>query len=179
MASPAPTAPVAPRWKAQWPGAVLSVLIGIFGLCLAWPQIFPGPSQANQMTLPNLDKRATMLEQVTDPVQREQYCIGLAAYGRALDRAIPTNARVFLSGMLGETNAGRLGYYYFLRNYLFPRDLDISLGQPATFAEYWADGVPCDSAEVLRTNGFDLFLKFGDDGRISIIPLTQKGMPRQ
>lgn len=166
--------------KVPWPDFVITFLAGIFAIYLVWPQVFPNEAHANELNLPNLDKRAAMLAQISDPVQREQYCIGLAAYGRALDRAIPTNARIFFSGVVGKTNASHIAYYYFLRNYLFPRDLEISLEKPAVLtAEGYFDGVDCGSEEILKTNGFDLLLKFGGDGGIQIQPLTEKGVPKQ
>lgn len=163
-----------------WPEMIVTLFIGTFAICLVWPQIFPDAAHANELNLPNLDKRAAMLSQITDQVQRDQYCIGLAAYGRALDRAIPADARVFFSGIVGKENQSHLVYYYFLRNYLFPRDIEISLNKPATMnRESFFEGVDCDSPGILKTNAFDLLLKFGPDGGIQIQPLTEKGMPKQ
>lgn len=160
------------------PEIVVTLLVGTMAACLVWPQIFPGPDQANAATLPNLNKRVPVLRKITDPVQRDSLCVGLSAYGRQLDRALPKDARVFLSGMLGKENAPRMGYYYFLRNYLFPRELEISLDRKAVYQEVWFDGVPCDSPTVLQTNGFDLLLKYEESGNIQIIPLTAKGVPK-
>jgi len=153
--------------------------VGIFALGLVIAEFAPATNGSVKMNLPALNQRAALLRQVDDPVRRDAMCIPLSAYGRALDRAIDPTARVFLSGMIGKQNGGRRGYYFFLRNYLFPRELEISLGRPSVFHNEWTDGTDCDSADVLRTNGFDLFLRFGNDGNISIIPLTQKGVPKQ
>jgi hypothetical protein len=97
--------------------------------------------------------------------------------GRQLDKALPEDARVFFSGMVGETNGPKLGYYYFLRNYLFPRDVQISLGTNLTYGEGWFDGTPCDSPEELATNGFDLLIRYGDKG-FEFIRLSQKIRPK-
>jgi hypothetical protein len=110
-------------------------------------------------------------------VQRDALCVGLCAYGRQLDGVLPKDAHVFLSGMIGQENAPRLGYYFFLRNYLFPREVEISLDHNSVYREAWFDGVPCESPAVLQTNGFDLLLKF-EDNNIQIIPLTEKGVPK-
>jgi len=58
---------------AQWPMMMVTLLIGTTAACLAWPQIFPGSGPENKETLPNLDKRATMLRQVDDPVRRDSF----------------------------------------------------------------------------------------------------------
>ena len=81
--------------------------------------------------------------------------------------------------MLGEEHGPRLGYYYFLRNYLFPREVDISLGRRAVFREGYFEGVPCNSPEILQTNGYDVLLQMATNSdNIQIIPLTPKGVPR-
>jgi hypothetical protein len=170
--------PPARSWL-SWPVVAVTLLVGAVAVCLAWPQVFPGPDQANDITLPNLNQRASGLRQISDPVERDRFCVPLSAYGRALDRALPPDVRVFLSGMIGKANGPRLGYYYFLRNYLFPRDVEISLDGKAIFHVDGFEGVPCDSPEVLRTNGFDLLLLMPTNSdNIQIIPLTQKGVPK-
>ncbi len=174
---PTPTPPVKPR--PEWTVILVTLLMGVMAIWLAWPQVFPGPDQADQMTLPNLNRRASQLEQITNLVQRDSMCIPLSAYGRALDGALAPDARVFLSGMIGKDNGPRGGYYFFLRNYLFPRTVEISLDGKAVYHEGWFEGVPCDSPAELRTNGFDLLLLMPtNSNNIEIIPLTQKGVPK-
>lgn len=164
----------------RWAETTVTILVGIAAACFAWPQIFPGPAQANEATLPNLTKRAEALRQISDPVQREQLCIGLSAYGRALDRALPKTARIFMAGVVGKDNSGHMGFFYFLRNYLFPRDVEISLGIPPKYTTSgWVEGQNCNSPEMLKTNGFDLLLQFDKNGNIQLVPLTEKGVPKQ
>jgi len=172
-------APPPARPRPQWPVILVTLLTGATAIGLAWPQVFPGPDQANEMTLPNLSQRASDLRRITDPVERDKNCVSLSAYGRALDRALAPDARVFMSGMLGETNCSKLGYYFFLRNYLFPREVQVSLGDDAVFHEWGFSGTPCSSPAELRTNGFDLLLLVPtNSNNIEIIPLTQKGVPK-
>jgi len=157
---------------------------------LTWPQVFSGPEPAGHPaspkpptlpnpSLPSLSQRAAMLRQITDPVERDKLCTPFSAYGRSLDRGLPPDARVFLSGIIGRDNGSRRRVYYFLRNYLFPRSVEISLDGKAVFHEEWFEGVPCESPEELRTKGFDLLLLMAphsDD--IQVIPLTPKGALR-
>lgn len=174
-----PNAILTARPRPQWPVIFVTLLMGVTAIWLAWPQVFPEPDQTSAATLPNLNRRASVLEQITNLVERDSYCVPLSAYGRALDRALAPDARVFLSGMIGKDNAGRGGYYFFLRNYLFPREVDISLGDPAIFHEGWFEGVSCDSPDALRTNGFDLLLRMPTNSdHLEIIPLTPKGVPK-
>ena len=108
------------RPRLQWPVILVTLLIGVTAIWLAWPQVFhrrkstaeSGP-EANAMTLPNLNRRASELEQITNLIQRDSYCVPLSAYGRALDHALAPDARIFLSGMIGKENGPRLGIIFF------------------------------------------------------------------
>ena len=158
--------------------AVVALLVGGTAIGLALGPLTRKPESPGQPGLSALNQRATMLRKVSDPIDRDRLCIPLSAYGRMLDRALPKTARVFMSGMLGETNGPKLGYYYFLRNYLFPRDVEISLDRMASFNGQWFDGTPCDSPEELRTNGFDILLRDSGSGAFQLIPLTTNGIPK-
>lgn len=163
-----------------WPNLpvfFVTLLVGIFAAVLVIAQFHYAQNPNNQLALSNLARRAQVLEQITNPVQRDELCIPLAAYGRALDEALPAHARVFLTGMLGETNSGSLGYYFFLRNYLFPHELAISLNDKAVYHSTGFSGIPCDSPSVLKSNGFDLMIRYANNN-MQLIPLTPKGMPK-
>ena len=82
---PPPNPDPQPKGLTAWPETLLAILVGCFAAFLVWPQIFPGPEQANAVNLPNLDQRATALRQISDPVQRDSACVGLSAYGRQLE----------------------------------------------------------------------------------------------
>jgi hypothetical protein len=108
--------------------------------------------------------RADALDREPDPIRRDSMCIPLSAFGRSIDAQIPTNARVFLLNMLGPENQGNLGYYYFLNNYLYPREVAISLGTPPKFVNQGVEGRSPTNAEELAQAGYDLVLKQGPEG---------------
>ncbi len=162
----------------QWPLTLVTLLIGTTAVCLAWTQIFPGSGQDAKEALPNLDRRVTMLRQVEDPIRRDSFNGGFNAFARQLDQKLPRDARIFLSGMIGKNNESQVGYYFVLRNYLFPRTVAISLDEKPVFHDGWFEGIPCDSPGELRTNGFDLLLGFSTNNTLRVIPLTQKGAPK-
>lgn len=126
-------------------------------------------------SLITLNARVLLLEPITNEVERDALTIPLAAHARLLNATIDPHARVFVSGELGPTNAPKLGYYYFLRNYLFPRDVDISLDGKPVAQGYGFSGVPCDSESVLKANGYDLMIRIVND-RINLTPLTPRGV---
>ena len=168
--SASPTAPDAPRILA-------TALVGVVAVVLAG-QFFLAKGQGGVTQFAMLGNRADQLELISDPVQRDSYCIPLSAYGRALDRALPGDARIFVAGCVGKTNASPLGYYYFLRNYLFPRDVQISIDGRPVYHETWTEGVSSDSPDELRAKGYDLLINQTVNGP-QLIPLTQKGVPQQ
>jgi hypothetical protein len=146
---------------------------------LLWPQLRRGREPVHEPTLHDLDHWGTRLRHTPDPVERDKLGAPWAAYGRALDRVLAPNARVFLAGIVGPGNGHRLGFYYFMRNYLFPRRVEISLGVEPVFRELWFEGVPGESPEALRAQGFDVLLRiptFGGDP--AIVPLTPTGLRR-
>lgn len=125
---------------------------------------------ANQLSLSLLYDRATTLASDTN---WNEHCIGLAAMGRELDAALAPGARVFIPDMLGPTNLSKAGYYYFMKNYLFPHEVEISLDGKSTSGSDGFSGIPCDSPDILRSNGFDVIIDFTDRGP-RVIPLTSK-----
>ena len=161
----------------DWRSLLVTALVSVTAVGLVMAQFQYANDRGSQLSLSNLDQRVPMLEQTTNWIQREQLCMPLAAYGRALAAALPTNSRVYLTGMLGPTNQPALGYYYFLRNYLYPRDLEIFLGQ-GSFTRSGFTGQMADSAEMLKTNGFDLVIVF-ENNQMQLVPLTTNGVPKQ
>lgn len=111
-------------------------------------------------------------EIISHPLTRDAY--SSIAYFRKLDARLAPGARVFFSGMIGQENVGRMYYYYFARTYLFPREVEISLDHQAEF-HGWFAGVDCASPDELRTNGYDVMLSLGKDGKLTVLPLTEKG----
>lgn len=166
-----------PAAVARWPGVVVILLIGAVAFGLVVAQFSWADDPASQLSLANLDKRASQMESITNWIERDSHCIGLSAMGRQLDAALAPDARVFVGGMLGPTNNPKAGYYYFLKNYLFPRDVEVSLDCKAFSRADGFHGVPCDSPDVLRSNGFDVMIEITDHGP-SLVPLTPKGVPR-
>jgi hypothetical protein len=170
--------PTGPQIIFNWPVLLVSLLIGVAAFSMAAGQFHNNEDPQGEPTLADLDRRVDLMESVTNPIQRDSYCVGLSAYGRELDSVLDPNARVFLTGMMGTNNVSCLGYYFFLRHYLFPRDVEISLDNGITYSEDGFIGPACDSPAVLKTNGFDLMILFHDN-QMQLIPLTQKGVPKQ
>ena len=150
------------RWL-EWGTALGAVLVA----CAAVYQTFFAarePSQPGMFS--QYQQRATMLAAEADPIKRDSMCIPLSAFGRSIDTQIPTNARVYMSGILGPEGSGNLGYFYFLTYYLFPREVALSLGQRPVYNLSGAvQGHSPASFDELAQAGYDLVLQPMPDGR--------------
>jgi hypothetical protein len=174
------TAEPAPRpLSFDWQAILVTLLVSALAFGLVSAQFSYASNPQSQTSLSNLSQRADQLEQITNLIERDGHCVGLSALGRQLDAAIAPDAKVFMTGMLGPTNSGAAGYYYFLRNYLFPRHVQISLDGKATYGEDGFSGVPCDSPDILRSNGYDVMILFSDGQLRNVIPLTPNGARHQ
>jgi len=149
------------RWL-EWCAAAAAALVALAAI---YQTFFTDPQHTGQGMYSQFQERATALGKITDPIERDRYCIPLSAFGRSLDAQIPTNARVFFAGMLGPENGGKLGYYYSLNYYLFPRAVDISLGEPPTYNLLTGvRGRNPTSLDELAQAGYDLVLQQAPDG---------------
>lgn len=147
------------EWSAPL-GAVLVACAAVYQTFVAAPQ----PSAPGMFS--QYQQRATMLGNESDPIKRDSMCIPLSAFGRSIDAQIPTNARVYLTGMLGPEGSGNLGYFYFITYYLFPREVAISVGQPPVYSLAGvAQGRNPTNFDELAQAGYDLVLQPTPDGR--------------
>jgi hypothetical protein len=162
-----------PHRAVRWPKVVVTLMTGAAAFGLVVIQFFWAGDPKNQLSLSNLNSRVPALASMSW-VDRDSYCTSLAAFARNLDLNLAPDARVFVTGMLGSTNFSRAGYYFFLKNYLFPRDVEISLDGRAVSGTDGFYGVPCDSPAVLQSKGFDLLVEVSDN-EPNLIPLTKKG----
>ena len=105
--------------------------------------------------------RAEQLAKISSIVERNQPASGL---GPALDLALPKDARVFMPDMTGPTNYGKIGFYYFVTYYLFPREIGVSVDQPARQTKDGFLGRTAESDQEILDNGFDVRLDVAPDG---------------
>ena len=154
---------------------VLTLLVGavVFGLIAA--QFSWAHDPTKQISLLNLDARVPLLESATNWVKRESYCVPFAHFARSLDARLRPDARVFVSGIVGSTNMSESGFYFYLKNYLFPRDVEISLDGKSITGNDRFYGIPCSSTNVLKTNGYDVMIQFSNNVP-EVVTLTPKGV---
>ena len=123
-----------------------------------------------------LQRAPSVLRLELDPARREDLFTSntLSGICRLQDANIPTDARVFLLDMLGPENAGKMGYYYFLTYYLYPREVAISLGRPPTFQLDGVTGHSQASPMELEQAGYDFAMKIEPEKAIYLLTLGSK-----
>ena len=137
-----------------------------------------GGGGKTEFSLRQLSQRATTLENTTNPVDRDILCLPMTAFARSLDKQLPPDAKIFISGVLGPNVPEKAALYCVLRNYLFPREVEISADGRAVQAGSGFGGVPYASKEALQTNGFDVLVELNPDQTVSMFALSPKGRTR-
>ncbi len=160
-------------WKLPTSQQTARWLILIYG-CLALLVAFANRDKnASIFTLPYLFKRADVLQGITNCVQRDSLCIPLSAYCRNVAEQLPQGAKVFMLGMLGAKNGSKLGYYYFMANYLFPREVGISVDRPVSFEGDYYEGRDPTNMDELVSAGYNFAFDFDNENHISVVPLAR------
>jgi len=120
-----------------------------------------------------LERRREMI--LAKPETRD-FLIGAAPF-RDIGQHLAPDAKIFFTGVIGTNNS--LYSYFFARTFLFPHDIEISLDHKAEYLGDGFRGIDCSSPEQLKTNGYDLMMRFEKDGSYFMLPLTEKGVPKQ
>lgn len=161
---------------ANWDFRLVATVCVVLGIAQVLPHFFGAPAAADQATFLNYGLKYHQLSHTNITVRHHMAMIASSAFYQ-YDQALAPNAKVFASGLTGRTNGQRLGLLFFAVYYLFPRQVDVSVGRPPRLTvEGWIDATESYSDEDLAARGYDVCLKFlgGDPGseQVFILPLT-------
>ncbi|MGO8838074.1 MAG: hypothetical protein ACLQAH_06120 [Limisphaerales bacterium] len=140
----------------RWLSWVSVFLVAFTGLVIAWQFLHRSEKRGN-VALSAFAQSALRSEQmakVTDILRRETS--QASALDRRIDLMLPDNARLFMIDMTGPTNYFRVGYYYYLTYYLFPREIDVSVDQPTRITKDGFPGQTIESDEEVFSRGYTL-----------------------
>jgi hypothetical protein len=141
--------------NSRWRTFVSASLVAFAILVMAWQFRHWKATDFSSITISCL--RAEQLPKISSYVDRNQPHSGM---GPALDLALPKNARVFMPDMTGPTNYAKIGQFYFLTYYLFPREIGVSVDQPARQTKDGFLGGTAESDQEILANGYDVRLDF-------------------
>ena len=96
------------------------------------------------------------LAKITSIIEREEQSTPAAATERRLDLTLPADARLFMMDMTGPTNYCKIGYYFYLTYYLFPREIGISIDEPAYLNKDGFTGRTATSDKEIIDHGYNV-----------------------
>jgi len=100
--------------------------------------------------------RGQQLAVISDISKRDGQFNPANGRGRQLDLVLPIDARIFMTDMTGPTNYNKLGYYYWMTYYLFPREVGMSLDHINRITKDSFLGKTSKSDQEILANGFDV-----------------------
>jgi len=156
-----PTCAVNHRWT-----TLISIVLALFAGFVGVMQLFVininGDTNGNASVI-SYGVLQQKLTAATNLWEAEGIVLPFAGTCRYLDLRLPPDMRIFVPDMTGKTNFSKGGDYFFLTYYLFPRDIAVSLDQPARVTKDGFGGrAPLSDADLL-TNGFDLVVSLANN----------------
>jgi hypothetical protein len=141
--------------KSRWL-AVTSVVLVVFTYFAVITQFYENnPDKYKVSSIASFVLNTQSLAQMTNIVEFDKVC----NLSRQLDLGLPKDARVFVNDMLGPTNRSKILWYDYLTYYLFPREIAVSVGQPAQYTKDGFVGRSPRSMQELLANGFDVVVE--------------------
>jgi hypothetical protein len=112
------------------------------------------------LSLAEIFLREERLAGMTNIVSRSGEWVPVSGTFRYLDLVLPGNARVFMTDMTGPTNYFKMPYYWYATYHLFPREIGVSVDQPARFTKDGFAGRTSESNEEILADGYDVRVDF-------------------
>jgi len=147
----------------RWLSLVSASLVAFASLVITWHFVITWQVwHLKVVNLPNFPTiaisciRAEQLAGITNIVDRSRNFIPASGMCWYSDLVLPSDARVFMTDMTGPTNYGKIVYYYYVTYYLFPREIGVSVDQPARQTKDGFLGKTAESDQEILAHGFDV-----------------------
>ena len=105
--------------------------------------------------------RAEQLPKISDITKRENTTA--SGGSRYYDLVLPSDARIFMTDMIGPTNYNKIGCYFWMTYHLFPREIGTSLDHITRLTKDGFLGQTSESDQEILTNGFNVRLDVAPD----------------
>ena len=134
----------------RWATLVAASLVAFASLVITWQfGHFDGGENGAYASLAQSFLRGEKLAGISNIVERSQERNAASGEGRYLDLVLPDDARVFMTDMTGPTNYAKIGNFYYATYYLFPREIGVSVDQPAHQTKDGFQGKPAESDQEI------------------------------
>jgi hypothetical protein len=143
--------------ESRWSAIIATSLVAFASLVMAWQfRHYDGGENGPSASLVQIFLRGEQLAGISNIVDRSQEENAASGTGWYYDLALPKNARVFMSDMIGPTNYNKIGYYFYFTYHLFPREIGTSLDHVTRATKDGFLGKTSESNEEIYSNGFDV-----------------------
>ena len=139
-----------------WTYLITAVLMVFAGSVLAWQLAHRTKSPNPYSSVIQNYVHGRQLAAMTNMWERE-FVSSPASYScRNLDLILPDDVHIFMADMTGPTNYGKIGYYFWMTYYMFPREVGTSLDHKTAQTKDGLVGVTSGSDEEILAHGFQL-----------------------
>ncbi len=157
--------------NSRWLPLVSASLVAFAISVIAWQFLHWRAVDFTSITNTYLDeKKMAVHHSVLERVQNVYPTVEMFWY---YDSVLPKDARIFIPGMTGSTNFAKLGYYYSLTYYFFPREIGASVDQPTHLTKDGLPGKTSESDQEILAAGFDVRIDATPEGGLAFKPLRQ------
>lgn len=139
----------------RWAILLAASLVAFSSLVITWQIRHYNDLHEAFSSLPQTLLRGKALSGIPGIAERERQTCTLSAIVRQLDLRMPNDARVFITDMTGPTNYDKIGYYFSITYYLFPREIGVCVDQPTCLTSDGFLGTTAKSDQEILANGFD------------------------
>ena len=125
-------------------------------LVLAWQVLHYDDTHDQHQSIARTYTRGKQLAAISDIWKRDRYTSVGASDCRQLDLMLPNNVRIFMTDMTGPTNYSKIGNFFWITYYLFPREIATSLDHTARETKDGFVGASSESDREILSSGFDV-----------------------
>ena len=158
--------------------AFIAAAVAAFASCALTWQCGHSVARQNEQysSLAQSFLRGQKLAGVSNIMARSQEYVTAAGTLGYYDLILPENARVFMTDMTGPANYHKIGYYYFITYYLFPREIGVSVDQPTRIGATGFSGSTTGSDQELLARGYDVRIDVSSGDQLHIKALRDLPM---
>ncbi len=143
--------------NSRWAAIIAAFLVAFAGLVITWQfRHYDGGENGKSASLAQNFVRGKQLVAIPNIVDRSQQENAASGTGWYYDLALPINARIFMSDMIGPANYSKIGYYFYYTYYLFPREIGTSLDHITRATKDGFLGQTSESNQEIYSHGFDV-----------------------
>ena len=157
--------------NSRWLPLVSASLVAFASLVITWQFLYWKGTDFPSITYTYLyGKQLAKTHNVSERVRKNFPTVEVFWHH---DSMLPEDARIFMPNMTGPTNYGKIGYYYYVAYYLFPREIGVSVDQPSHLTKDGLSGKTSESDQEILAAGFDARIDATPEGRLVLKLLRQ------